>query len=305
MFLINFLRLFKYSFQGFFRNFWLSFVCITTITLAFLLINSLGSISAVSKSIVDSIKNKVDISVYMIPQVTDAQASQVIDDLKMAKGVNDVIYISKDQALENFKKKHSKNEVLVNSLNDLDTNPIGATLVIKSSSIDSYSGIIDYLTTFPYKDLIENTDYTDNKTIINRINGFNASVSSAVFFVSLFFGFISAITVLNTLRITIYSRKREIEIMRFLGASWSFVKIPFIIESMFYLLFGWLLSIIIFFVVLNFLNPYGNILFSFYNENLVNVISSNIWGIVFKELFAGIIITAVTSIFTIRKYAKV
>lgn len=305
MFFVNFLRLLKYSIQGFFRNFWLSFVCITTIVLAFVLINILSGIGIVSNDVINSVKNKIDVSVYIKNSATEDQITAIKNEISGLRGVKSITYISKQEALENFKKKHNKNSLLLSSLNELDTNPIGSTLIIKANSPDNYSFILEYISSFQYSDLIEDTNYTDNKVIIEKINGFNITISKGVLFIGLFFGFISAITILNTLRITIYSRRREIEIMRFLGASWSFVKVPFILEAVFYLIIGWIFSIVLYYSLLLFIAPYSSIFFSFYQSDIVGLIMSNSINTIIVQFLIGLLITIFSSVISIRKYAKV
>lgn len=305
MIFVNFIRLLKYSVQGFFRNFWLSFVCITTMVIAFVLVDILGGLNIISWNIIDTIKNKVDVSVYFKNDVTEDKIFAIKNEFASIAGVKEVQYISKEEALETFKKKHANNEVLMSSLDTLTENPIGATLIIKANSISDYPAILNYLSNFQYKNLIEDTDYTDNKLIVSKMNNFNNSLTKTLVAVGIFFSFISAITVINTLRITIYSRRKEIEIMRFLGASWSFIKVPFVLEGIFYLIVGWLISVGIFYALLVFLNPYINLLFDLYNENLSKIVMGGSVKLIFIELVAGIIVTIFSSLLSIRKYAKV
>ena len=305
MFLVTFARLLKYSVQGFFRNFWLSFVCITTIVLAFVLVDVLGGMGIVSNDVVNSIKNKIDVSIYIKNTATEDQIFAIKNEITGLKGVKSITYISKQEALDNFKKRHDNNALLLSSLAELETNPIGGTLVIKATSTNDYSLILEYVSKFQYANLIEDTNYTDNKAIINKINLFNVNISKGILLVSIFFGFISAVTVLNTLRITIYSRRKEIEIMRFLGASWSFIKVPFILEGIFYLVFGWFLSILLYYGILLFIAPYSSIFFSFYKADVVNLIMSNSINTIIVEFIIGLAITTFASILSIRKYAKV
>ena len=224
MFIVNFFRLLKYSIQGFFRNFWLSFVCIITMVIAFMLVDILGGFTIISNNVVDAIKNKVDISVYFKNDVNEDKIFAIKSELAKLSGVKDVLYISKEDALKAFKEKHVANDVLMNSINTLSENPIGSTLIVKANSIDNYPYIIDYVSNSNFKDLIENTDYTDNRLVVKKMNSFNDSITKTLIFIGLFFGLVSGITVINTIRITIYSRKKEIEIMRFLGASWVVYK---------------------------------------------------------------------------------
>lgn len=305
MFFINCARLFKYAFQGFFRNFWLSFVCITTITSAFILIDILGGIGIITNNAVDSIKSKIDVSVYINNSATEDQILAIKDELLGLDGITSIDYISGDEALEDFKNKHSNNTVLINSLNELDTNPIGSSLIIKAENVSNYNYILEYIKQFKYANLIEDTNYTDNQTIINKINSFNVTISNVVLFIGLFFGFVSAVTILNTLRITIYSRRREIEIMRFLGASWSFIKVPFLLEAGFYLIFGWILSLIIYYCILLFIAPYVNIFFSYSQADIVSLVTNNSTATIFIELGVGFLVTMFASMVSIKKYAKV
>ena len=305
MFFVNFSRILKYSIQGFFRNFWLSFVCITTMVIAFMLVDILGGLNIISGNIIDSIKNKVDVSVYFKNNVSEDRVFAIKNNFSEISGVKEIVYISKEEALENFRKKHTKNDVLISSLDTLTENPIGATLIIKANSISDYPGILDYLSNFEYKDLIENTDYTDNKLIVNKMNNLNSSLTKTLIAVGVFFGFISGITVINTLRITIYSRRKEVEIMRFLGASWSFIKVPFVFEGVFYLLAGWLLSVGIFYGLLMFLSPYINLFFNLYDDNLARMVMTGSLKLIFAELIIGLVVTIFSSLLSIRKYAKV
>ena len=305
MFFITFVRLLKYSVQGFFRNFWLSFVCITTIVLAFVLVDVLGGIGIASNDIVNSVKNKIDVSIYIKNTATEDQIFAIKTEIAGLRGVKSITYTSKQQALENFKKRHDSNSLLLSSLNELETNPIGSTLVVKANSTSDYSYILEYVGQFQYANLIEDTNYTDNKLIISKINTFNVTISKGILLVGIFFGFISAVTVLNTLRITIYSRRREIEIMRFLGASWSFIKVPFILEAVFYLIIGWILSIVLYYSILLFIAPYSSIFFSFYQADIVKLIMPKSINTIIVELVVGLMITIFSSILSIRRYAKV
>ena len=305
MFIVNFFRLLKYSIQGFFRNFWLSFVCIVTMVIAFMLVDILGGFTIISNNIIESIKNKVDISVYFKNDVNEDKIFVIKSQLAKLDGIKDVVYVSKEDALKNFKEKHIKNDVLMDSINTLSENPIGSTLIIKANSIESYSSIIDYVSNAEFKELIENTDYTDNRLVIKKMNSFNDSIAKTLIFIGLFFGLISGITVINTIRITIYSRKKEIEIMRFLGASWSFIKVPFVFEGIFYLLTGWILSVIIFYSLLIFLTPYIKMFFNFYDNNLISSIMLGSVKLIMVELIVGFVVTIFSSYLSIRKYAKV
>lgn len=305
MFIVNFFRLLKYSIQGFFRNFWLSFVCIITMVIAFMLVDILGGFTIISNNVVDAIKNKVDISVYFKNDVNEDKIFAIKSELAKLSGVKDVLYISKEDALKAFKEKHVANDVLMNSINTLSENPIGSTLIVKANSIDNYPYIIDYVSNSNFKDLIENTDYTDNRLVVKKMNSFNDSITKTLIFIGLFFGLVSGITVINTIRITIYSRKKEIEIMRFLGASWSFIKIPFVFEGIFYLLTGWILSVVIFYGLLICLTPYIKIFFNFYDNNLISSIMIGSIKLIIIELVIGFVVTIFSSYLSIRKYAKV
>jgi len=104
---------------------------------------------------------------------------------------------------------------------------------------------------------------------------------------------------------TIYSRRKEIEIMRFLGASNSFIKIPFLIEGCFYMILGWVISYLTFYGINLLIKSYAQNIFSVYNFDIAEVILSNSQIFLASELVIGITLSILASLFTIRRYAKV
>jgi cell division transport system permease protein len=303
--MITFIRLIKYAVQGFIRNFWLSFICITTISLAFISIDLFYSLGIVSDSFVSSMKDKVDISIYLKPEESRTKVEAIKDNLLSLNEVQEVRLLTKEEALTKFKEKHSENSLLLESIEDLNENPLGDTLIIKSENPDDYQKILDYINSFGYINSILETDYTNNKLIMDKINSFNDSLKNLLIFISVFFALISSITVLNTIRMTIYSRRKEIEIMRFLGASNSFIKVPFLIEGCFYMVLGWATSYIAFYGINLLIKKYAQNIFSVYNFDIAGIILANSQIFLTSELLIGLILSIIAGLFTIRKYAKV
>ncbi|MCF7906404.1 ABC transporter permease [Patescibacteria group bacterium] len=303
--MITFIRLIKYAIQGFIRNFWLSFICITTISLAFISIDLFYSLGIISDNFVSSMKDKVDISIYLKPEESRTKVESIKDNLLSLNEVLEVRLLTKEEALTKFKERHSENAVLLESIDDLSENPLGDTLIVKAENPDDYQKILEYIDSFGYVNSILETDYTNNQLIMDKINSFNDSLKNLLIFISIFFALISSITVLNTIRMTIYSRRKEIQIMRFLGASNSFIKVPFLIEGSFYMILGWITSYIAFYGINILIKSYAQNIFAVYDFDIAKIILSNSQTFLISELVIGIILSILASLFTIRRYAKV
>lgn len=303
--LVAFLRILKFSWQDFLRNWWLSLITVTVIFVTLFSVNLLLVWSVVTGTVLSSLKEKVDVSLYMKPTAKELQVNEVRTYLLGFPDVQDVAYVSRDEALVKFKKLHESDTVILESLDELNANPLGATLVIRAKSSEAYRSIIEKITTSPYNDLILDKSFGDHATVIDRIAGVTTATRKAGFITSILFALIAILIVFNTIRITIYTHRDEIGIMKRVGATNTFTAMPFLGEGVFYGVFGFVLSTMLFFPFLRFLQPSFVLFFGEYAFDLQGYFFGH-WLLVFgAELLGVILICVASSAIATRRYLRV
>ena len=111
--------------------------------------------------------------------------------------VKEAQYISKDQALENFKVKHANEPQILQAVEEVGGNPLGASLVITAKSTSDYQAILQDLKDPQYDNMIESKNFDDHKLVIDRIMGITGKVTTGVAVVALIFTLISILIIFN------------------------------------------------------------------------------------------------------------
>ena len=209
--IISFVRVLKFGLNNFYRNIWLSLATTLVMILTLFTVSSLLILSIIGTSALVIVKDRVDISIYLNPEVKENKISELKNILRAMPEVKSVEFISKEDALELFKEKHQDDSLIISSINELDKNPLQATFVIKARYPEDYSIISNSLKTAEYKDIIEKITFEDNKSIIDKINSTTDFIEKTGIIASLVFSFITIIFMFNTIRLAIYSQKDEIK----------------------------------------------------------------------------------------------
>lgn len=304
MFLLSFGRIIKFSFQDIFRNIWLSIVTVTILILALFSINMLLVVRVISQASVGAVKDKIDVSVFIKADTSEEKIINLKQQLENLDGVKKVDYISQAQALEIFRQKYQNNSNIIQALQELGTNPLTATLIIKPKDTSNSDILINDLNKIN-DDIIESKDFTDHKLILERINNITKKVSDAGMILSSIFVFISILVVYNAIRVAIYTHRKEIAIMRLVGASTSFIYMPFLLSGLIYALVGILAIVALFYPFLSLLQPYLEAFFIDYQINIIQYYNSNFIYIFGLQLAGAALINIIASFIAVRKYAKV
>lgn len=300
-------RVLNFAWQSFWRNFWLSLVTITIIVLTFISINFLVVVNIVSDAAINIIKDKVNVSLYFRPDVTEPQVLEVQTYLSSLTQVKEINYVSQKDALEKFRQNHIQDSVIIQSLEQLDSNPIGATLQIRAKNISDYPEIISVLNNSKYNELISQKDYDDQKvkTYIDKIKNLSDNIRKIGLFTLGVFILIALLIVFNTIRIAIYTHQQEIAVMKLVGASNWFIRSPFLVEAVLYGVIACVIGIIIIYPLLNFVQPYLNQFFLTDQFNVTDYFNHNFWKIFGSELLVIVFLNVISSSIAIRRHLKV
>ncbi len=298
-------RIIKLAWESFWRNVWLSVVTIVILVLTLFLISLTTTLNIVANAAVDSVKEKVDISVFFDPKAQETQVLATRDEIAELNEVKEITYISSEQALLDFQEKHKDDPTISESLEELEENPLGATLVIRAQRLEDYATILTFIEGTTYSSLILDKDFEDTEVVIEKLSRITERIQSIGLTVSIIFIAIAALVIFNTIRITIYTHRDEIGIMKLVGASNWFVRAPFIIESILYALLGTAITLALFYPFISFTAPYINTFFEGYDFSLYSYFSQHFWETMTLQLIIALLLSVISSMVAITRYLKV
>ncbi len=301
---VSLFRVVKFSIQDIMRNIWLSLVTIIILILALFTVNMLLVVKVIGDTAVGAIKDKIDINVFIKPSAEEKEIEILQSKIKQLPNVKEINYISKAEALINFKEKYHNNPEILQSLSELGQNPLTPTIVIKPKNLDDFDVIINHLNAID-STIIESRNFSNYELMLEKINNITEKVNDAGLFLSSIFIFITLLVVYNSVRVAIYTHKREIAIMKLVGASNQFIQMPYLFSSFVYTCIGMLFVMVSFYPFLSLLQPYLETFFVGYNVNLINYFYGNIFTIFGIQLITAITVNGITSLLAVRKYSKV
>lgn len=304
--LIHLSRVSRYAFQSFWRNLWLSAVIIFVMMLALLSANFFILTNLFVDTALSLIEKRVNITVNFDTTASEQDVLALADRLRSLPEVATVEYISKQAAKEYMIKKFEKsgNTAIRDSFEELESNPLFSSLVVRAQHIDGYPFILETLDLSQNKDLISDKRYEDKKDLINRMQRFKDKVQGVGAIVLLFFTFIAVLIVYNTIKLSIYARKKEVGIMKLVGATNWFIRAPLIIEGMIYSVFAVLATILITYPLLGVIQPYMGY-FDGQGLDILAYFSKNFTTIFGGELLAALTLSILSSLFAIGRYLKI
>lgn len=300
-------RIIKAGLVGFYRN---RFVSLGTIFVMIITLSLIASIFFVRSAIATTmmqLKSKVDINVYFTVGAPEDKIEQVALAVKKLPEVDDAVYTSSEQALEDFKNRHKNDELTLQALKELNENPLGAILSIKAKDTNQYETIAAFLeggSPFIQQNpgLIDKINYRNNKVVIDKLNIITDGISLWGKILSVIFIAISVMITFVTIRLAIYVFREEINIMQLVGADNLYIRGPFIVEGMLYGAVSAIITQILFWPLSVWATSHtvdylaGISFFDYY--------TSHFFTLFFTLLITGMAVGAVSSYLAVRRYLK-
>jgi cell division transport system permease protein len=313
-----FKRIIRTGFVNFWRNGFLSFSSIVILTLSLTVFGTLIFGSAFGRTLIQEVKNKVDINVYFTLSANEPAILDLKKVIEKLPEVESVDYISRDQALTSFKEKWKDNTLIMQGLTEIGDNPFPAVLNIKAKEPSQYAGIAAFLdskNTLSQNgtSIIDKVNYNQNKLVIDRLGEIIPAIERAGMIVALILILVAVIITFNTVRLVIYSAKDEISVMKLVGASNAYVRGPFVMSGIMYGLVSGVLALC------------ALALFAYYSDAAIikfaGVQGTQDFGLIinvfstyfmknFGQIFAiimgsGIVLGAFSSYLAVRRYLNV
>ena len=282
------------------RNLTVSFAAILTVLITFFIFGTFTLLALNFNKSIEDIASQVEIRVYLTDDIKMVDQREIEVKLNEQTGVKAVTYESKDEAFLNLQDSLAENKGILEGY-DLTNNPLPSSFIVTlddpsyadaiSKSVEKMSGV---------------ESIRNQKEQIEKISSFIKVVQ--IVGVGLFIVFIgvSVFLIMNTIKLTVYSRRREVGIMKFVGATDWFIRWPFVIEGIIIGAVGAAIPLGIIYVIYNTIVEFVMERFEMLSSLLNFLPVTEIFNILVPvSLGLGIGIGFLGSVITVRKHLKV
>jgi len=282
----------------------MGFTAITTVAITLFIAGFFAVIVYDIQGIISSVKSDVELAVYLEDNISDELKTHIESYIINWEETEKVEYVSKEQALERFKEKNEGSDIL----KEIQGNPMPASFEISLKDPEKISRVA---LRFYDKDgnCIEGVDEVIyGREYVNTLFSITAIIGTIAFLIIIALLLAAVVLIFNTIRLSIYSRRKEIEVMKLVGATNWFVRIPFLFEGFFEGFTGSVVSIIFLYFMCKFLFIRGErvIVDTMRIKELAIVGSSSfILYIYMGAILLGSLIGILSSAIALRRYVKV
>lgn len=281
------------AFKSFKRNKTISIATIITVLVTFIV---LGVFSLVAENLnlaIGGLEDKIELVVYLDNDITPIDKKEIQVKINSQQGVKEIQYESREDA---FKKLQENNAGILKGYT-LEKNPLPASYIVKLEDISYAPAIREAV-----KDLDGVESVSDEQESIDTIQSvikFTKIIGTGLFIILIG---VSIFLIMNTTKLTVYARRKEVGIMKFVGATDWFIRWPFIIEGILIGLIGTFLSIIALYFLYKFVISFIAARVIILNLIPVSyVFTSLLW----KFVIGGVLIGGCASYLALRKFLVV
>lgn len=285
----------KEVYTSFKRNIWMTLASIFTVVLSLFILGFFSIVILNLNKMADTLESQVQISVYLKDDLSQEEIDETKETLSKIEGLQDIKFTTREEAMENFKERLGDQQFLLYALDD--TNPLPDSFSLTVTSPQQVKTIADTVVAL---DSVESASYSQD--IINHL--FNLTHLIRLIGVALIILLTGAaiFIISNTIRLTVFARRKEIAIMKYVGATDWFIRWPFLLEGICLGFIGGGLATIFLYIVYNQVTQEIYEAMAFFplipQHPFINYISLAI-------LVAGIIIGALGSTISLKRFLKV
>jgi len=280
------------------------FTAITTVAITLFIVGFFLIIIYDVQGVLASVKSQVEVAVYLKDNITVELKTYLEGEIKSWEEVSEVVYVSKDAALEKFKTENAGSEIL----KEIQGNPLPASFEIRLKSPEKVDQIA---LRFVAKDgaYVEGVDeviYGQN--YVQKIFSITAIAGSIAFLIIIILLLAAVVLIFNTIRLSIHSRRKEIEVMKLVGATNWFVRIPFIFEGFFEGFVGSAISAVLLYFITNYLLIKGETALAdtMHIKDLAILGSGNIMLYIYAGMvIIGCLLGVLSSTFALKRYVRI
>lgn len=294
----NIRRYFRDARKSVFRNFSLSLASISCITITLLVVSFSIILSYNVENFAESIRRDVTVVIFLKGDTTETDKTRIEKEIRETKNVEELKFVSKTETAESLKDNDTFKGIIETWTDE--TNPLLDSFMLKVKDIDTIKETVNKIKKI---DGVNNVNYGEEMidqliTIFKVVEKVSIGIVIALIVVTAFL-------ISNTIKLAIFSRKREIEIMRLVGASNISIKVPFVIEGLFIGVLGSIIPIIL--SVYGYISLYDFFSGKLFNSSLAKLVSPApfMYYTSLILLLIGILVGMFGSYRAVKKYLKI
>lgn len=236
--LLNFSRICRYGFDSFVRNAWLSIAATAVMTITLLIIFTAFVAQNILTDTLGELRDKVSMSIYLKTDTSEAVGKELVTKVEQLPSVKSAVFVNADEAKTITASQNGSNPNVIAAINEA-TNKMPATLRVTLADINNTSELQSFVSKDSLLKKYLSIDYKpsfagERRSTIQSIGRAVNFAQRVGIVAALIFIIISSLIIFNTIRMAIFNRKEEIQMMKLIGANQSFVRGPFLIEAMIY-----------------------------------------------------------------------
>lgn len=298
-------RAFSFATKNFVRNVGISMVTVAILTIALLSVNTLFLLKNATDAGLSAIQDNVAVRLQFHVDAPSKKVDEVVKVVSALSEVERADFISSDEVRKEFEIRHQTDKDILAALKALQDNPFGSALKIKAKTPDDYTKILEAVSVNGYNEIIEQKTFGDHEAYIKKISTLSKNITTVATVVSILFVFFAVFIIFNAIRVTVYSQREEIAIMRLVGATNGFIRAPYYIESMYYTIISIVAAFSVTYFLVQVADPFiaqslGAGVFSLHVEFL-----QKLPILLFLEFLGIGLLTIIASTFAMRRYLKI
>ena len=303
--MITLWRIFKTGFRNIFRNAWLSTAATVIMVVTLLVVTFFGFSAIFVNNQLAEVKSKIDLSLFISDEASADSIKALQAKLIASPEVKSVEYVSKEDALARLAASSADGKKLAESAKEIG-NPLPASFEVKVKDLDNIKQVNEGLKKLDTEKVISESSLDkrdqNRQGIVENIIKISSGVARVGAVLSFLFLGIALLVIFNTIRMAIFTRREEIEIMRLVGATNWFIRGPFIVEGSLYGVFGGSVALLL-------LIPISRAIGPFITQRLnagaaLEYFSGHLPFVALAIYALGILIGAVSSWFAISRYLR-
>lgn len=303
--MITFWRIFKSGFRNTFRNAWLSTAATAIMVITLLVMTFFAFSTIFVRTQLNEVRNKIDLSIFLSDEATGDQIKSLQTSITGLDNVSSVEYISKADALKRLEQSSSDGKQLAQSAQEIG-NPLPASFEVKLKNLEQIADTNSKIKSIENAKIISETSF-DNRDenrqgVVENIIRISNSVARIGLILSIVFLIIALLIIFNTIRMAIFTRREEIEIMKLVGATNWYIRGPFLIEGAMYGVIGATIAMAITLPLINVAKP---LFTSYFNASeVVTFVTDRIFLVTLAMYTLGIVIGTLSSFLAISRHLK-
>lgn len=276
------------------RNALMSMASIGILTVSLLILGGFILSAASINQLIGGLESQLEVMVFLKDSVSADEIKAMQADLQKLPDISEVNFVSKDKAFKRLKEQMGNKGAV---LEEITGNPLPNAFEVKAKVPEKVGALADMLVKQPQ---VEEVKY--GKEVVKKLFAFTRVVRIIGAFVMLILSLATVYIIVNTIRLTVFNRRREVQIMKLVGATNWFVRWPFMLEGVLLGFIGALIAVVI-------LHYSYIIIISKLQSQLpflpLGGVNADILGLSYWLFLIGIILGSVGSIISLRKFLRV